>query len=130
METCPVLRDKNWFLYVIVGWNLSRLDGLKFDPGKTGSCNHQLNFIFLLKWSKQEVTNKDTRFIVQEGTLQSWKHGWENLFTWWLHDPVLPGWNFNQSTRDRFHPTITWGNQFSSWQGGTGFHLIFVYKNP
>ena len=49
---------------------------------------------------------------------------------WWLHDPVLPGWNFNPSSRDRFHPAITWGNHFSSRQGGTGFHLVFVYKNP
>ena len=48
---------------------------------------------------------------------------------WWLHDPVLPGWNFNLSSRDRFHPTITKRNEFSSRQGGTGFHLVFVYKN-
>ena len=25
-----------------MGWNLSRLDGLKFHPGKPGSCNHHL----------------------------------------------------------------------------------------
>ena len=35
-------RDKNWFPHVIVGWNLPRLDGLKFQPGKTGSYNHYL----------------------------------------------------------------------------------------
>ena len=52
------------------------------------------------------------------------------MLRWWLHDPVLPGWNFKSSSRDRVHPTITWGNQFSSWQGGTGFHLIFVYQKP
>ena len=48
---------------------------------------------------------------------------------WWLRDLVLTGWNFNLSSRDRFHPTITWVNWFSSRQGGTAFHLVFVYKN-
>ena len=45
---------------------------------------------------------------------------------WWLHDTSLPGWNFNSSSRDRFHPTITWKNQISSRQSRTVFHLIFV----
>ena len=39
----PSCRDEKWFPHVIVGWNLSKLDGLKFHPGKTGSCNHHLN---------------------------------------------------------------------------------------
>ena len=52
----------------------------------------------------------------------------ENLLRWWFYDLVLPGWNFNSSSRDRFHPAITWRNQFSSRQGGTGFYLVFVYK--
>ena len=30
------------FPHVIVRWNLSRLDELKFHPGKPGSCNHHL----------------------------------------------------------------------------------------
>ena len=33
---------------------------------------------------------------------------------WWLHDPLLREWKFNPSSRNRFHATITWGNQFSS----------------
>ena len=32
-----------YFPHVIVKWNLSRLDGLKFYPGKPGSCNHHLS---------------------------------------------------------------------------------------
>ena len=36
IETCR----KNWFPYLIAGWNLPRLDRLKFHPGKTASCNH------------------------------------------------------------------------------------------
>ena len=52
-----------------------------------------------------------------------------NNLRWWLHDPVLLGRYFNASSRDRFHPTIAWGNRFSSRQGGTGFRVIptFVY---
>ena len=33
-----------------------------------------------------------------------------NKLRWWLHDPGLPGWNFNPSSRGIFHPTITCGN--------------------
>ena len=45
---------------------------------------------------------------------------------WWYHDLGLPGWNFNPFNQDRFHPTILWGNQISSLQGGSVFHLVFV----
>ena len=42
----------------------------------------------------------------------------------------MPVWNFNPSSRDRFHPTIiAWRNIFLSRQGGTGFHLLCIYKN-
>ena len=33
------------------------------------------------------------------------RHSWR--LSWWC--PILPRWNFNPSSRDRFHPTITWG---------------------
>ena len=33
-----------------------------------------------------------------------------NRLTETLHDPGLPGLNFNLSSRDSFHPTITRGN--------------------
>ena len=37
-----VARDLNWFPHLIAGWNLPRLDGLKFHLGKTESSNHHL----------------------------------------------------------------------------------------
>ena len=40
-------QDENWLSHVIVGWNLPRLDGLKFHSGKTESCNYYLRKIFL-----------------------------------------------------------------------------------
>ena len=33
----------------IVGWNLSQLNGLKFHPSKTGSCNHHLSTKIVFK---------------------------------------------------------------------------------
>ena len=43
-KTVPPCRDEILFPNVIVGWNLSRLDGLKFHPGKPGSCNYHLRW--------------------------------------------------------------------------------------
>ena len=51
---------------------------------------------------------------------------WYSWLRWWLHDPSLLGWHFSSSSPDRFHPTITWGNQISSRQGVAVFHLVFV----
>ena len=51
---------------------------------------------------------------------------WYSWLRWWLHDPSLLEWHFNLSSPDRFHPTITWGNQISSRQGVAVFHLVFV----
>ena len=38
----------------------------------------------------------------------------------------FPGWNFNLSSREKFHPTITWRNDISSRKSGTGFRIVFV----
>ena len=35
-KTVPSCLEEAWFPYVIIGWNLSRLDGLKFHLGKSG----------------------------------------------------------------------------------------------
>ena len=46
------------------------------------------------------------------------------VITWsWF---ALPRWNFNLFGQDRFHPKIAWGNQISSQQRRTFFHLVFV----
>ena len=42
VENCLALLRRNLIFTWIVGWNLSRLDGLKFHPSIPGSCNHQL----------------------------------------------------------------------------------------
>ena len=42
-KTVPPCRDEIQFPYVIVGWDLSRLDGVKSHLRKPGSCNHHLN---------------------------------------------------------------------------------------
>ena len=42
-KTVSPCRDEIWFHHVMVRWNLPWLDGLKFRPGKPGSCNHHLN---------------------------------------------------------------------------------------
>ena len=39
----------------------------------------------------------------------------------WFHDPGLLEWNFKLS---RFHPKITWGNQFSTWYL---FRLVYIF---
>ena len=41
-KTVPPCWYEIWFPHIIVGWNLSRLDELKFHPGKPGLCNHHL----------------------------------------------------------------------------------------
>ena len=54
-KTVPPCQDEIWFPLVIVGWNPSRLNGLKFYHGKLGLCNHHLkdaNYLFDRK-SKQ-----------------------------------------------------------------------------
>ena len=38
------------------------------------------------------------------------------------------GMKLQPSSRDGFHPTVTWRNQFSSRLSGTSFHLVLVYK--
>ena len=39
-KTVPSYRNEIWFTHVIVGWNMSRLDMLKFCSGKPSPCNH------------------------------------------------------------------------------------------
>ena len=34
------------------------------------------------------------------------------LLRWWLHDPGLPGWNFNPPSRGIFHPDYMWKLNF------------------
>ena len=43
-------------------------------------------------------------------------------------DYMIPVYQYEISTRPAgtFHPTVTWGNQISSREGGTVFHLVFV----
>ena len=46
---------------------------------------------------------------------------------WWLHDPGLPGWNFNLSSREKFLPCDYMGNQISTQQGRSVFDQVFFY---
>ena len=52
METCPALPGWKLISSIIVGWNLSRLDGLKFHPSKTRSYNHHLRAVLQKTVSK------------------------------------------------------------------------------
>ena len=51
------------------------------------------------------------------------------LFRWWLHNLVFPGWNLNPSSRGRFHPSISLGNQFHPGKAGQVSTWYFL-QNP
>ena len=48
--------------------------------------------------SKNQTSMLKSLFINQLLWSQSLKHSWEHILRWWLHDPALPGWNFNPSS--------------------------------
>ena len=47
---------------------------------------------------------------------------------WWLRDSNFPGWNFNPSNRDRFHPMITKETKFHIVKAGK-FTTGYLFKS-
>ena len=61
-------------------------------------------------WSRSPSFQKGWSWFLQWKLLKNDEECFLFHLRWWFHDPGLPGWNFNPSSRDRFYPTITCGN--------------------
>ena len=98
---------------------------LNFTLSLNLTCSKELRNNFSIGKISYKVWEK-TRTRIQKKDIKLIH--FKNLllrFRWWLHDPGLPGWNFNLSSQDRFYPLITCGNSISSWKSRTVFHLLF-----
>ena len=76
VENCPALPAEIWFPQVIVEWNLSRPDWMKFYPIIRGLCYHQLSFSFRNIYD-------DEQFIKAKNCFQNKRT--EGIFLKWFY---------------------------------------------